>query len=265
MKIPALMSAFALLGAAGSADALTFQCRFVERIGNVDSILQNNTIDADNEQLRNIRLQFAVVDDSEPAAAGGFIGWSAGSIIVNNSESNSDERRNGPGPGRITPFNSSSDPNANGNPPLPGGDPFTMLTDIDATIDTQSPTWVCDAQGNVPAQPPAVVRGRNFSFVSIFAFSTDPSPGAQSYTITVSGNLIAATAWQIIGTPTPPNCGNSTDPTDDVPGSVTYAPVPTAPQPFTCVLSVRVIPAPGAAVFLGLAGLLAMRRTRRLR
>lgn len=258
MKSLALVGLLAVAAASGSANALTFQCRFVERVGVTEFVIANNSIGAANGVARDVRLQLAVVDDSEPASAGGFLGWSDGSITVSGPESNSDERRNGPGPGRISPFNSSSHPNANGNPPLPGGDPFTTLTEIDASRGAQSPIWVCDAQGNIPAQPPAVVLGRN-SFVSVFAFSIDPRPGASSYFVTFTGNLVAATAWQTVGTPVPPNCGNPADPNDDIPGSVTYAPVPTASLPFTCVLNVQT-PAPSAAALLGLGGLFAIRR-----
>ena len=145
--------------------------------------------------------------------------------------------------------------------PLPAGDPFTMLTEIDATLGTQSPIWVCDAQGNAPAQPAATVRGRN-TFVSVFAFSIDPNAGAESYTVTAGGNLIGAASWLVVGSATAPDCGDPADPSDDVPGAVTYAPFPTTPQAFTCVLSVDIIPAPGAAALLGLGGLLAARRRR---
>jgi hypothetical protein len=259
VKKLALFGILAVAGAASSANAFEFRCRFVERIGNQDVVLAGNTIDATDGAVHNIRLQFGVFDDGAGAApAGGFVGWNVGTLTVSGAASNSDERRNN---GRLSPFNFASGPNSNGNPPLPGGDPFTMLTEIDATLGTQSPIWQgCDANGNPVPQPPAVTRGIN-SFVSVFAFSIDPNAGASDYTVTAGGNLIGATEWRTVGTPTPPDCS---DPNDPQPGSVTYAPFPTAPQAFTCVLNVHAaIPAPGAAALLGLGGLIAGRRRRR--
>lgn len=259
MKKLALFGILAVAGAAGSANAFEFRCRYIERVGNTDVVLTDNHIDATNGNVRNIRLQFGVFDDAAGAAPdGGFVGWNVGTLAVSGSASNSDERRNN---GRIAPFNFAGGPNANGNAPLPAGDPFTMLTEIDATLGTQSPIWVCDAQGNAPAQPAATVRGRN-TFVSVFAFSIDPNAGAESYTVTAGGNLIGAASWLVVGSATAPDCGDPADPSDDVPGAVTYAPFPTTPQAFTCVLSVDIIPAPGAAALLGLGGLLAARRRR---
>lgn len=260
MKVRSLLALAVVAGAAASANALTFECRFVERVGSTDVVLANNTIDATNGLVRNIRMQFRVVDDaSGPAPAGGFVGQNVGSLTVSGSASNSDERRNN---GRLSPFNFAGGVNSNGNPPLPGGDPFTMLTDIDNTLGTQSPTWVVAADGSIPAQPAATVRGRN-TFISIYAFSIDPNPGATSYTVTAAGNLIAAESWLVVGTANPPdNGGTPDDPSDDTAGSVTYAPFPTAPVPYTCVLNVNIVPAPGAAALLGLGGLLVARRRR---
>jgi uncharacterized protein (TIGR03382 family) len=86
-------------------------------------------------------------------------------------------------------------------------------------------------------------------------------PQTSSYTVTAAGNLIAATSWLPVGGPTPPDCGDPADPADDTPGSVTYAPFPTAPEAFTCVLIVE-IPGPGTASLVGLGGLLVSRRRR---
>lgn len=260
MKNLALIGTLAVLGISGSASAFTFQCRFVERIGNADVVLENNFINASDLGVHDIRLQFGVFDDAaDMAPEGGFVGWNVGTIEVSDSVSNSDERRN---PGRLSPFNFASGTNANGNPPLPAGDPFTMLTEIDATLGTQSPVWVCNPDGSVPPQPTPIIRGRNI-FVSVFAFSIDPNNlSTASYDVTARGNLIGATSWLPIGNPIAPDCGDPADPADDVPGSVTYAPFPTAPTPFTCVLFVGIIPAPSAAAFFGLGALVVCRRRR---
>lgn len=228
-------------------------------MGNVDVELPGNIIEPFFGQVRTVRLQFGVFDDAAgEAPAGGFVGWNVGTLAVSGSTSNSDERRT---PGRLSPFNFSAGPNANGQPPLPGGDPFTQLTEIDATLGTQSPSWVCGPGGIIPDPAPgAVVRGRN-TFVSVYSFSIQRFQISSSYAVTASGNLIGATSWLTVGNPTPPDCGDPADPADDVPGSVTYAPFPTAPQAFTCVLSV-IIPAPGGFAVIGLGGLLAARRRR---
>jgi hypothetical protein len=263
MRVRCLFGLAVVAGAAASANALTFQCRWVERVGTTDVVIGGDgaTIDAGNGNLRQIRLQFGVFDDATGAApAGGFVGWNVGSLTVSGPSANSDERRSGPAPGgRLSPFNFAAQPTANGNPPLPGGDPFDALTEIDATLGTQSPPWLCDAQGNVPPQPNAAVRGRN-AFVSVYQISIDPAAGFTGYSITVGGNLIAATEWRTVGTPQPPECGDPLDPSDDIPGQVTYAPFPTDPLAIHCTLFVA--PAPGAAALLGLGGLLAIRRRR---
>ena len=259
MKKLALFGILAVAGAATSANAFEFRCRFVERVGTTDVVLANNTISSDGT-IRNIRVQFGVFDDAAGVApAGGYVGWNVGTIAVSGPVDNSDERRN---PGRLSPFNFAAGPNSNGNAPLPAGDPFTMLTEIDNTLGTQSPTWVCNADGTIPPQPAATVRGRN-TFISTFAFSIDPSsPGFAAYTVTIGGNCIGADSWLPVGNPSAPDCGDPSDPADDVAGAVTYAPFPTAPRAISCVLNVVPIPAPGAAALLGLGGLLAARRRR---
>jgi len=250
--------ALVFLAIAGSANAFEFRCRFVERVGTADVVLAGNNIDGGTGLVRNIRLQFGVFDDaSGPAPAGGFVGWNVGSMVVAGEAGNSAERRS---PGRLSPFNFASGPNSNGNPPAPEGDPFTMLTEIDATLGTQSPIWQCDGNGQRPPPPPALVRGRN-TYVSVFAFSIDPV-GISGYTVTVGGNAVAATSWQVIGTPTPPACGDPSDPSDDVTGDIIYAPFPTEPRAISCVLTVYGVPTPGSATFLGVAGLIAARRRR---
>lgn len=266
MKVRSLIALAVVAGAAASANALTFECRFVEQTGPAAGnfvVLPGNTItDAGIGgplNHRRIRLQFRVVDDaSGPAPAGGFVGENVGTLTVSGPVTNSNETRT---PGRLNPFAFAAGVNSNGNPPLPGGDPFTMLTDLDNTQGTQGPLWQCNPDGSIPAQPPAVVRGRN-TFVSIFEFTIDPIAGAESYTVTAGGMLIAATSWLTVGNPTPPDCGDPDDTGDDQVGSITYAPFPTDPVPFTCVLNVNIIPAPGAAALLGLGGLLVARRRR---
>lgn len=259
MKKLALFGILAVAGAASSADAFEFRCRFVERIGNMDVPLVDNRIEVVPGVTRNIRIQFGVFDNAAGAApAGGYVGWNVGTLAVSGAASNSDERRNN---GRISPFNFGPGANANGNPPLPGGDPFTMLSEIDNTLGTQSPVWVCGPGGVIPPQPAAAVRGLN-TYVSTFAFSvTANSATSENYTVTAGGNLIAAAMWNTVGNPSAPDCGDPDDPSDDVPGAVTYAPVPLTPQAFTCVLNV-IVPGPGSAALLGLGGLLAARRRR---
>lgn len=254
MKVRSLIALAAVAGAAASANAFEFRCRFVERVGNTDVVLPGNTIDASTGVARNIRIQFGVFDDATSVApAGGFVGWNVGTLAVSGPAGNSNESRNN---GRISPFNFASSGNG-----IPAADPFEAVTGIDATLGTQSPIWQCDAAGNAPAQPAALVRGRN-SFVSVFAIRIDPlDVGGSNYTVTAGGNLIGAVSWNTVGTPNAPDCGDPSDPSDDVPGSVTYAPFPTTPSAFTCVLNV-VVPGPGSAALLGLGGLIAARRRR---
>jgi hypothetical protein len=223
------------------------------------------TLDVSNGAARRIRLQFGVFDDAGGAApGGGFVGMNVTGISISGPAANSQDRRTN---GRISPFNFAAQPTANGNPPPAGGvgagdgpgDDFSGWTDIDCTLGTQAFAWTCNAAGDPNPQPQATVRGRN-TFVSIWEMTTDPAVGFQAYSITAAGNLIAATEWRTVGTPTPPDCGDPSDPGDDVPGSVTYAPFPTDPVAFSCVLNL--VPAPGAAALLGLGGLLAIRRRR---
>jgi hypothetical protein len=248
MKVRSILALALVAGAATSANALTFECRFVEQTGPNASnfvVLPGNTIDASNTLPRRIRMQFRVIDDGMgPAPAGGFVGQNVGTLTVSGSSSNSAERRTN---GRISPFNFAGGVNANGNPPPAGGvnsgdaagTDWDMLTDIDNTLGTQAFAWTCDASGNPNPQPQALVRGRN-TFVSIFEFTIDPATNGGNYTVTAGGNLIAATSWLPVGNPTAPDCGDPSDPSDDINGSVTYAPFPTTPTPYSCVLSVTV-------------------------
>src|SRR6185369_4389892 len=106
-----------------------------------------NTVNLPGNLTPNrIRLQIGVFDDANgPAPAGGLIGWNSGSIVMTGLPENSRERRT---PGRLQPFNTSSASNANGFPPpptlfgpVPSQADFQMWTEIDATIQTQSPLW----------------------------------------------------------------------------------------------------------------------------
>lgn len=251
------LSALSLLAVCGSANAFEFRCRFVERVANQDIVINGNQVAVTPGVTRNIRIQFGVFDNaSGPAPAGGFVGWNLGSLTVSGEHNNSTQQRN---PGRMAPFTFSPHPNANGNPPAPEGDPFTMLTEIDATLGTQSPAWVCDAQGQAPPQPGARMRGVN-TYVSVYAFSLET--GDVTYSLIASGNLTGASAWQAVGTPLAPDCGDPLDPSDDVAGSVTYAPMPTAPRAFSCILEV-VAPSPGTGATFGIVVLITAARRRR--
>jgi hypothetical protein len=274
MRVRCLFGLAALAGAAASANALTFQCRWVERVGSVDTVIGGDgaTLSVTPGSSHRLRLQFAVVDDASGGAPdGGFVGWNVGTLSISGPASNSQDRRTGQtssSGGRLSPFNFAGQPTANGNPPPSNGvngpdgpgDDFSGWTDIDATLGTQAFAWTCDANGNPAPQPQALVRGRN-SFVSVYEITTTTNAATTNYSITAGGNLIAATEWRPVGTPTPPDCGDPADPSDDINGSVTYAPFPTAPEAFNCVLNI-VVPAPGAAALLGLGGLLVARRRR---
>lgn len=252
--------ALCCVGAASTrAQAWEFRCRFIERVGNQNVELPGNTIDASDGAARNIRVQFGAFDDADgPAPVGGFVGWNVGSIAVGGPAGSSDERRNA---GRIAPFTFAAGPSASGSPPLPDGDPFTMLTEIDCTLGTQSPIWLCGPDGIPPPMPPAIVRGLN-TFVSVYAFSIDPRPGATTYDITLGGNLIAASEWRVVSAPPPPDC-EPPGPEDPPLGSITYAPLTTPPRAFSCTLTV-VVPSPTSAALSMLGGGLVLVRRRRV-
>lgn len=267
MKKLALFGILAVAGVATSANAYEFRVRFVERVGNTDIVIPDNTLDISDGTARRIRIQFGVFDDADGAApAGGFVGWNVGTVEISGDPGNSADRRTN---GRLAPFNFATGMFSNGNP-APAGGPsmgdaegtdFQGWTDIDATLGTQAPFWGCTpAPGEEPLpQPNATVRGLN-TFVSVFELTTDPIDGAEAYSITFGGNLIAATEWRVVGNPLPPDCGDPDDPSDNVPGTIVYAPFPTAPVAFTATLNL--VPAPGAAALLGLGGLVALRRRR---
>lgn len=270
MRVRCMFGLAVVAGTAVSANAFEFRCRWVERVGNADVVIDNANFDVGTGAPRRLRLQLGVFDDGAGAApGGGFVGWNVGTLAVSGAPGNSQDRRTNTATqgGRLAPFVFATGPNSNGNPPCasdldgpdaPGFD-FQLLTEIDATLGTQSPNWNCDANGNPLPQPAATVRGRN-TFISVYEITTDPADGFSAYTIVAGGNLIAATEWREVGTPIPPDCGDPADPADDIPGSVTYAPFPTDPVAFSCTLNL--VPAPGAAALLGLGGLLAARRRR---
>jgi hypothetical protein len=241
------------LGAAESAHAWHFDYRFVERVGTVDTPLVNGAVYPASGAPIRLRFQVGVFDDSSnPAPAGGFIGWSQGTIT------DSLDFHNTRTPGRLTPFNFAA--NGNGLPPMPGGEPFMQLTDIDASMGVQVPFWGLDSFGQALPMPTEQVRGVN-TFVSVFEFTT--TPGILSYTLTLGGSLTAASGW--VGVPVPPDNNNTPlDPSDDIPGWVTYTPVTLPPQTFVLPpLSLTIqVPGPGSAVMLSAVTVLASRRRR---
>lgn len=256
----AVACALIALFVAERAHAWEFRLRFVERVGNQSIPLPFTThFDASDLSPHRLRLEFGVFDnDAGPAPAGGFIGWNVGTVAVGGPEDNSDERRT---PGRIAPFNFAAHPGSNGNPPLPQGDPFTMLSDIDATLGTQSRNWFCDLDGEPLPMPQALVRGLN-TYVSVYEITIDPRDAAASYTLAFTGNLIAATEWRVIGNPVPPECPEDpNDPTDPPPSNVIYAPLTTPPHPFSHTLTI-IVPGPAS---VGVLGVFACRSGRRRR
>ena len=129
---------------------------------------------------------------------------------------------------------------------MPDGDPFTALTDIDATLGTQSPYWGFDGVGVPLPMPGPAVRGRG-AFVAIFEFTLlVPLDATENFPIDIGGNMLAASSWEVVGTPAPP------DPETMTPGMVTYAPVPTEPAAFSRRLLV-IVPGPGAVSCVTLA------------
>jgi hypothetical protein len=241
-----LLAFVVLIVAAPAAQAWEFRARFVERLGIEPPPIVDNTIDASSLQPRRIAIQFGVFDDTAgPAPEGGFLAWNSGSIAVSGPEDNSDESRT---PGRLAPFRQGPVPEGNGDP---SGDPFTALTGIHASLGAQSFMWMF---GN--PMPAPVIRGLN-TFVSVYEITIDPREGATNYDITFSGDLLAASQWQVVGTPVPPTSPEN-------PGSVNYEPIPTDPLPFSLTLHV-VVPAPaGAFMMIPLAATALRRRRNRL-
>lgn len=232
---------------AGGANAYEFRVRFVERTGTTDTTIDGNLISIADGLPHRIRLQAGVFDDAASLApAGGLLGWNVGTITVADSATDySHETRT---PGRLAPWNFAQGPNSNGNPPVAGGDPFDVLTEIDATQGTQSPPWPSGER------PPAVIRGRN-TFVSLYEITITAAQKFGVYGIDFGGNLLAASEWIVVTESAP-------DPDKGTPGTVVYAPFPTDPRAFLATLKIRYIPAPGAAIVVGLSGLAAIRRRR---
>ncbi len=240
------IAALVCLAAGRSAWGYHIEVRFVRSTSPIDPSIPNNTLFTSPGTSNRIRIQFGVFDDDAgPAPAGGFVGWNVGTLSMTGGT-------NTRTPGRIAPWNFAPNPPGNG---LPSTDPFTALTAIDATLGTQSSFWGCDPYFQPLPQPPPVIRGRNV-FASLFEFTT--VTGTVDYDAVFAGNLIVASGWGTIGTPTPPDCS---DPTNPIPGSVLYAPMTLPPVPFTVTLHI-VIPAPGAAWMLGIGALGAIRRRR---
>jgi hypothetical protein len=230
------------------ASAYEIRARFSGRTGTKDPIADGMVYLPPGSLLR-IRAQFGIFDNgAEPVPDGGILGWTEGTI----------EQYGGIAtrtPGRVAPFRASQDPNANGNPPLPDGDPFTRLTDINATLPDQVHTWGFDGSGDPLPMPLPTVRGRG-SFVSIFEFTLlIPEDSTENFTVSIGGNALAATSWAVIGTPTPP------DPQTMTPGMVTYEPVATDPVPISAQLLV-IVPGPGAATAILVPFIAALKRRR---
>ncbi|MGE3109221.1 MAG: hypothetical protein AB7G11_15940 [Phycisphaerales bacterium] len=236
-------AALALLVSGVAAEhscAWHFDYRFVERVGSVDTALTPGVpYNATPGVPTRLRIQFAVFDDAGGSApAGGFVGWTLGTI------SDSLGAHNSRTPGRLAPFDVNPNPLRNGSP---AGDPFQSITGVEPFIDFQQPIWVNDANGNPLPTPLPTIYGLN-AFVSVFELTT--TPGNQNYTITAGGSLYAASGWSTVGTPVPPSNNNTPlDPSDDTPGTIVYAPMTLAPQTFVLpplVLEIHV-PAPASA------------------
>jgi hypothetical protein len=272
MRAIGLIGILAVCGAAASADAFVVRCKFVYRVGtgtlftDVPTVngVQQLTVGVDvlPGQTVRIRKQFGVFDDATSAAPlGGYIGWNVGSESLTNGQTATRTGTQTSPPtnprGRLAPFNFAGQPGADGNPAT---DPFTSLTDIDNTLGSQSPTWLCNSDGTVPPQPAATIRGRN-TFISTWEFSTALSLTQGDFDVNMSGNLIVASGWGLVGQANPPDCSDP-DPANWTAGAVTYAPQTLNPIPGSWVLRVRVVPAPGSMALLGLGGLIAGRRRR---
>jgi hypothetical protein len=249
------MLAGAVGSLAGAAHAFEFRYRWVERVANLDFPLADDLVVAYDGQPHQVRLQLGVFDNAAgPAPEGGFYGWTQGSLLVDTrSAADSDDRRT---PGRLPTFAFSQAPGANGNPPLPDGDPFEALTDIDASIGIQSPVWGFNPDGTPAPQPGPRIVGRN-TYVSVFSITVQPRNFSGSgYFVRASGNLYGATSWFTLGTPVPP------DPESGTPGSVNYAAMVTQPSAFESALFVYLGPTPGTAGVLVISAAWAARRRR---
>jgi hypothetical protein len=209
-----------LVALTAASHAYEFRVRWVERIGDIDVVIGGDgaAFDVTPSHPRRIRLQFGVFEDAAgPPPAGGFMGWTRGELVLTGGV-------NTRTPGRLTPFNFGSQPNANGVPLLPEGDPFLSLAEIDCNTRLQFPMWECAPDGTVPPQPGPIIFGHD-AYISVFEFTTDPAQVDGSYTVTVNGELRAAVEWRHIGTPYPPECNDPNDPHDDVPGYIDWYPL----------------------------------------
>lgn len=220
------LSGIALSSSAAFGDELRF--RFVNPRGSDADVIETPygyASAAPNRRAR-VRLQIGVFDsESGPELAGGVIGWNVGSISVSGffTEPMPVIRT----PGRLNPFRFSASPNANGTPTT---DPFTAITQIDCTLGTQNIPWPIGSDPETP--PPPIVRGLN-TFVSIYEVSmTLPEFAIKELrTLTIQGNLIAATGWTIV---------QAIPPTEDEPGVAVYAPHVVPSTPFAVQQSILV-------------------------
>ncbi|MGE3107453.1 MAG: hypothetical protein AB7G11_00620 [Phycisphaerales bacterium] len=261
-SLSVLAAALTSLVPSGAVLAWHFEARFVGRVGSTD-VLIHSPYSIPEDHPTRIRLQFGVFDDASGAApAGGFVGWNVGTLSITGigNPLRAGARRT---PGRLAPFNFAAQPNANGDPPLPGGDPFGILTSIDNTVGIQSPPWTCVEHPLPEPQPPPVIRGLN-TFVSVFEVTLTPLDYYLVFELNFQGNFIAATEWRTVGNPTPPDCGDPDDPSDDIPGQVTYAPFPTPGQQFSGSFTFvsNGVPGPAGAWVFGLACAAIMTRRR---
>jgi len=258
--------AVAGLGFASAAQAYNIQARWVSRIGiglpsdPVPAAGFDATGLAAGTAIR-FRLQFGCFDDAAgPAPAGGFLGWNIGTLTATGGTNTRTGTGSAPPAdprGRLSPFTFAPDPPAEGIPQL---DPWMALTSIDATLGTQPLPWnTIQGNPNLPPPPAAVVRGNN-TFISVWELTT--VIGSDNYSITVGGNVLGATAWNVVQS-NPPQAGDDEifGTPDDVAGSILYAPFADAARPMTNVLNI-LVPAPGAFALLGLGGLVAFRRRR---
>lgn len=229
------------------AHAWEYRTRIVERVGNSDIVL-GDSVDFAPGSTHRLRFQSGVFDDANgPAPAGGYNGYTQGTIQTFGGGTWTRS------PGRLAPFVFFQAPNANGNPPLPAGDPFTSLTEIDAAIAIQGFAWTCDAQGNPNPMPQPVIRGRN-DFVSTYeiTLTMDASPPGE-LRVVFGGQFTAADTWVIQGNPVPPDCDSGEN------GSVVYFCPLNSDRP-TLSRELRIIPAPASALSLLLLAPLARRR-----
>jgi len=213
-----VLAVAALVAAVSSVQAWEVRTRFVERVGNVDVVIQNGEIDGANGLARRIRLQVGVFDNaSGPAPAGGIFG----TLDVAFDGVDAVGRRT---PGRLPAF--AFPAGGNGEP---AADPFYFLTDIDATVGPQTIAWNCS--GGTPSPTPThVIRGRN-TFVSVMDFTVDQERHCGMAWFELAGDVMVAQDWQVEGTPLPPVCKPPT------PGSVTYGPGALTAVPFNSRLT----------------------------